>query len=417
MHPDTPSPPSIDPPQRPVRVTVASLAIGQILCWAFLYYGFSSLVLPMHETLGWSRQVLMGAFTCGLVTWGLGSYAVGAAIDRGHGRLVLTAGAALAGAGMLLWSRVESPAALYAVWVLLGASMSMTLYEPAFIVLTKRYPEDYRRGITALTLVAGFGSTLSFPAVTWLASTFGWRAALVAMGVVLLLGVAPLHAWALAGPSTGRAAQAAPQASRAGDATLRMAMRQRAFWLMTAAFAAYGFAAGALWSHMMSILAALGRTPAQAVAVVVWIGPAQVLARLLHFAFARALSPWHLGLVLLAGLPAALVLLAHAAHPAAFIAFALLFGVVNGLITIVRGIIVPACWGRTHVGRISGVMSAFFVLSLASAPLGAAWVLLAVPGYRELLYALAVLGIAAFAALLAARPPSREQASAAGGVG
>ena len=57
---------------------------------------------------------------------------------------------------------------LYAGWLLLGVSMAMTLYEPAFNVLTKRYPAQYREGITSLTLVGGFASTLSFPAVAWL---------------------------------------------------------------------------------------------------------------------------------------------------------------------------------------------------------------------------------------------------------
>jgi hypothetical protein len=44
----------------------------------------------------------------------------------------------------------------------MGAAMAMTLYEPAFAILTRRYPLRYRQGITTLTLVAGFASTLSF---------------------------------------------------------------------------------------------------------------------------------------------------------------------------------------------------------------------------------------------------------------
>ena len=34
---------------------VAALALGQVLCWAALYYGFSSFVLPMQRELGWSK--------------------------------------------------------------------------------------------------------------------------------------------------------------------------------------------------------------------------------------------------------------------------------------------------------------------------------------------------------------------------
>ena len=111
----------------------------------------------------------------------------------------MTLGAVLAGAGFLLWSRAASLPVLYAAWAVLGAAMATTLYEPAFNVLTKRFPAQYREGITALTLVGGFASTLSFPAVAWLLTLLDWRGALQVIGLVLLLGVAPLHAWALRG--------------------------------------------------------------------------------------------------------------------------------------------------------------------------------------------------------------------------
>ena len=181
------------------RVVVAALSAGQILCWAALYYAFSSFVIPMQDDLRWSSPVLMGAFSVGLATWGAASYAVGAAIDRGHGRAVLTGGAALAGLGFVGWSLVSAPWMLFAVWALLGVAMAMTLYDPAFTMLTKRYPERYREGITVLTLVGGFASTLSFPAVAWLMPVLGWRGTLVAIGLMLLVGVAPLHAWAFRG--------------------------------------------------------------------------------------------------------------------------------------------------------------------------------------------------------------------------
>ena len=74
------------------RATVCALATGQLLSWAALYYAFSSFVIPMRRQFGWSEPQTMGAFTLGLALWGATSYAVGAAIDRGRGRLVLSAG-------------------------------------------------------------------------------------------------------------------------------------------------------------------------------------------------------------------------------------------------------------------------------------------------------------------------------------
>ena len=386
------------------RATVAALAVGQLLCWAALFYAFSSFVLPMQRAFGWSKPEVMGAFTLGLAVWGVAAYAVGSAIDRGHARVVLSGGAALGGVGLLLWSRVQGLPLLYAAWALLGAAMAMTLYEPAFNVLTKRFPRRYRQGITSLTLVGGFASTVSFPAVAWLVAASDWRGALEVIGAVLLLGVAPLHAWALRG---GTAPELSPRTPDAGDATLHEALHQRAFWLLIATFTLYAFVAAALWAHLMPAFAAKGLGEAQSLAVVVWFGPAQVVGRVAYLGVGRWLSPRALGLWVLAGLPLSLAIFALAHRTFALLVFALLFGLVNGLVTIVRGNVVPDYFGRRHVGRISGAMNAVALSARAIAPVATAWLLLVLPGYRELWLLLAAVGAAAVVAFALARSPRR----------
>jgi predicted MFS family arabinose efflux permease len=270
-------------------------------------------------------------------------------------------------------------------------------------VLTKRFPERYRDGITSLTLVGGFASTLSFPAVAWLVNAWGWRIALAAIGAVLLLGVAPLHAWALRGSDPPQAPRGTHDA--VDDATLHEALRHRAFWLLTATFTLYSFAAATLWAHVMPIFASKGRSEVQALAVLTWIGPAQVAGRFVFLAFGRRVTPRGLGLAVLGGLPLSFAIFALAENLAALIVFAVLFGIANGLVTIVRGNLVPEYFGRAHVGRIGGAMSAIALLSRAAAPVLTAWLLLALPGYRELLLMLAGLGVVALVSFAFAKPP------------
>ncbi len=397
------------------RTTVAALALGQLLSWAALYYAFSSFVLPMTRDLGWSKATLMGAFTLGLATWGACTYAAGAAVDRGQGRALMTVGALLGAAGFSIWSLAATPWVLYAAWALLGASMAMTLYEPAFNVLTKKYPLQYRDGITALTLVGGFASTPSFPAVAALINGLGWRPALMVIAAVLALGVAPLHAWALRGPALvdapsaevdGQAVGVASAATvDAESSTLRAALRTQAFWLLALSFTLYSFASAALWAHVMPAFAQRGIDETAALAVLIWIGPAQVAGRLVYAWAGRAVPLRRLGVYVLCGLPASLTLLALSTHPLALIGFALLFGIANGLVTIVRGGLVPEYFGRAHVGRVGGAMSALGLLARAAAPLLVAWWLLWLPGYREVLLVLAVMGVGAVVAFALARRP------------
>jgi len=383
------------------RATVTALALGQVLAWAVLFYGFSSFVLPMQADLGWERSLLMGAYTLGLGVWGGATYAVGAAIDRGHGRVVMTAGAALGGLGCIAWALVSAPWMLYAAWALLGLAMAATLYEPAFAVLTKRYPERYHQGITALTLVGGFASTLSFPVAAALLSLLSWRAALVVLGVVLL-AVAPLHAWALRGPAIVAAAAGDADAD---DATLREALRLAAFWLLTASFTVYSLVQAALWAHVKPAFAAKGVSEADALTVLVCIGPAQVAGRLLFVWLGRNWPLRTLGVVVLAAMPLALLLFALGRSLGVLLGFALLFGIANGLVTIVRGGLVPLYFGRTHVGRIGGLMSGIGLIARAGGPLLAAWLLALLPGYRELLLLLAAGAAVAAVAFGLARPP------------
>jgi fucose permease len=269
-------------------------------------------------------------------------------------------------------------------------------------VITKRYPTQYLKGITAVTLVAGFASTLSFPACALLNATVGWRMGVLIMGAVLLVVVVPLNAWALRGPAIG----ATPKHhDAADDATLHEALRHSAFWLLTLCFTAYAFAGAALWAHVVPAFAAKGLAESTAVAVVVWIGPAQVAGRFVYAWLGKAVSLRSVGLLVMLTMPLSLALFAWRSDGVSLFVFALLFGLSNGLVTIVRGGLVPEYFGRAHVGRIGGAMSATALLARAAAPVGAAWLLVGLGEYRQVWLVMAALGVLAAVCFWAARPP------------
>ena len=129
------------------------------------------------------------------------------------------------------------------------------------------------------------------------------------MGVALLGVVVPLHWWALRG---GDAVVPPSHDGGVADATLHEALRHRTFWLLALAFTLYAFASAALWAHVMPAFASKGLSQSEALAVVVWIGPAQVAGRLLYAWLGRAWSLRLLGLVVLLGLPLSFTLFALA---------------------------------------------------------------------------------------------------------
>jgi hypothetical protein len=79
----------------------------------------------------------------------------------------------------------------------------------------------------------------------------------------------------------------------------------------------------------------------------------------------------------------------------------------NGVATLVRGGLLPDYFGRAALGRIGGAMSGVAQAARAAAPIAAAGLLLALPGYDEMLLVAAAIASAGWIAfVLAGRPAS-----------
>ena len=138
----------------------------------------------MTQELGWSRSGMFGALSAGLMVAGLCSIPVGAWIDRGHGRMLMTGGSLLAAALMLVWSRVDSLPVFYAMWIGLGACQAVLLYEPAFAVITRVYGPRYKQAILLMTFLGGLASTFGIPFTQFLIERIGWRPSLEVLAAI-----------------------------------------------------------------------------------------------------------------------------------------------------------------------------------------------------------------------------------------
>ena len=153
------------------------LSVPQLITWGSVFYTFSLLMAPLEAELGMTRAQSSLAFSLALLAEGVMAYAVGRWIDQGHERVVMTVGSLWTAAGLLAHSRIDSLAGFYAVWIWLGIGLAATLYNPAFAVVTRRFPQDFRRAIITLTFLGGLASTVFIPLVTWWIDLWGWRQA------------------------------------------------------------------------------------------------------------------------------------------------------------------------------------------------------------------------------------------------
>lgn len=378
------------------------LSLPQLIGWGALFYTFSLLMAPLEAELGMTRAESSLAFSLALLAEGAAAYAVGHWIDAGHERRVMTLGSLWVGLGLLAHSAIDSVAGFYAVWVWLGLGMAATLYNPAFAIVTRRFGTEFRRAIITITFLGGLASTVFIPLVSWWITLWGWRTSLMLLAALQLLVCLPLHAWLL--QDAPRPAAQLTSADKGSPASVRQHLRQPTFWLLALFMVLTMALTSALPVHMINLLGEAGLAPHWVVLIPACIGVLQVFGRLLLFVFERrwdvhAANRW-IPALLPAGL---LVLVLGGWHPVAALVFVLLYGMGNGMVTIVKGTAMAQYVSAAHVGQLNGLLGVPIALARAAAPsiVGLLWS--PAVGYRWGLWWMVAASLGGLAALWTAQ--------------
>jgi predicted MFS family arabinose efflux permease len=282
-------------------------------------------------------------------------------------------GSVTSGIGFIALGMAQSVMHYVAAWTVLGAAMALVLYEAAFATINREFSLNARRGISTVTLFGGLASTVFWPLTLKLNGMVGWRETWVIYGVAHLALCLPLHA--LLVPRKKRM-PGAETAHAARSYTLAEAVRDPVFWKLAFAFSANSFIFSALSVHLIPLLQLFGHPVATVVFLAALIGPLQVAGRIGEMAFARHVLPQRVGNVTFSLLPAALLaLLLLGRQQSAVAVFCILYGLSNGILTIVRGTVPQALFGRENYGAISGALAGPSLISKAAGPLAAAMVM------------------------------------------
>ncbi|RZI95760.1 MAG: MFS transporter [Variovorax sp.] len=382
---------------------VGWLSLGQLISWGSVFYAFALLLEPVERDLGLGRAEASLAFSLALLAEGVMAWSVGRWIDRGHERAVMTGGSLLVAIALFAHSFVTGAAGFYAAWIALGAGLAATLYNPVFAIVTRRFPHDFRRAIITLTFLGGLASTVFIPLIAWLVAELGWRHALWVLAAIHLLVCVPLHARVLRGAPPGRAA-VAQRDGRAAAASASVHLRSLPFLFIGVFSVLLMAVTAALPPHMVSLLRGSGLSERWAIAVPASIGVVQVLGRALLYVFehrfdvhlANRLIPCLIPLGLLA------LLIGHG-HAGAALLFVALYGMGNGMLTIVKGTAIAQYVNRDHVATLNGALGLPMAIARALAPLmlGVLWTQDA--GYTAGLWVLLAASVVAVVALVAAQ--------------
>ncbi len=384
------------------RGLVGWLSLAQLISWGSIFYTFALIMGPVETELALTRVEVSLAFSLALLVEGALAYPVGRWIDRGHERAVMTAGSLLAGLCLVGLANVHSLTGFYLAWAGLGAAMAAILYTPVFAVVTRRFPLDFRRAIITMTFLGGLASTVFIPVTAWLISGWGWRGAMLGLAAIHVLVCAPLHALQLRHAPPARVHTVTGHTKAA--AGLSGLLRSPAFLLVGCFMVLMTAVASALPAHMINLLREHGLSEAWVIAIPASIGAFQVLGRLLLYFFehhfdlhlANRLIPALIPLGLLALLAAPW---AGPAQTGVVVLFVVLFGMGNGMLTIVKGTAMAQYVSRDHVATLNGALGVPVALARAAAPLALGWMWSASAGYGHGLWFLLVTALVGVVAL------------------
>ena len=214
------------------------------------FYGFGALFNPIVHEFGWSRASVSFAFSLRSEVGGIAAPIVGFMVDRVGSRRLMMIGVALVALGFILLSRIESLPAFYGAVVVIAIGMSATGGPVGMVAIAYWFKKRRGRAIALMTVGAGTSGVMVL-VLEALISGFGWRSALLIMGITQLVVCMPLamsvrnrpeeiglHAdnepWTEADPPRVKSASIL-RADQQEGMTVAQALRSTSFWRLSLA--------------------------------------------------------------------------------------------------------------------------------------------------------------------------------------
>jgi predicted MFS family arabinose efflux permease len=349
--------------------TILALGLTQTIGYGTLYYAYGVLAPAISREFGVGLDWFFAAFTIGLLLGGLVAPLVGRELDRRGARLVMTMGSVLAALALVACALAPNIWAFSAAVIFAETATCLVAYEAAFAGLTQIYRHEARRGITLITLIAGFASTIFWPLTQWMLGVLDWRWTLLVFAAVHLIVCTPLHATALR-RAVPRGQDDIKEVPGAVDPPMLLGPdRRRALILFTLAIMVSGLVMSAFPVHMLRIIENEGFSAQAAALIAMVMGPAQVLARFVEVVGGHRFDPLMTGRVALGTLLASIaLLLAMPASLGTAVAFAAFYGAAQGLVTIARATVPLQLFGANGYGALMGRITGLRFLANAASP-------------------------------------------------
>lgn len=348
------------------KVTLLLVSLNQFLTWGVLYYSFSVMIIPFQEAHGWSEAIVSGGFSSALLVTGILSVPIGFLLDRIGPKPIIRVGTLLAPFLFALIPLVTQVWQYYTIWLLIGVSMSLILYEPA-LKLVSQLPLRHDKSYAFLTMVAGVSGVVFAPLGEFMVRQFGYQNVIWFYAVLMLVLVAPSNF--LATQTSFSIVE-----KKKEKPAFRWIFERDVLRFLTGIFfntfsTATILVIGVVW------LTKAGQTQQFGAFILGLIGFMSLPARLFVTQMHKFSTGYH-AFSLLVGLQlTALIISLFTDSMIAVIVFAVMFGFSLGAITPLRAVLTQQEFGHLGLGGVNGIIAFVTTMARSIGPLIGAYVL------------------------------------------
>jgi MFS family permease len=381
-----------------------------------VFFGFTAFLQPLKDEFGWSYTQISFAASLRGLEMGLLAPVVGLMVDRLGSRKLMFAGAIILGSGLILLSLTQSLVMFYGSFLLIafGAGGCMSV-----VTMTLVANWFYKRiGLAMGIMASGFGASgLIVPLIVRLIDMYNWRITLILLGFGMwFLGIplcsiirnSPENLGLLpdGAPSDGPDSNTLLQDHRT-EIPLREAMKDKAFLYLNLAEAIRLMILGAVVTHVIPYLTAIGMERAPAGYVAATIPLFSIVGRFSSGWLSDIFQKRYVLALCFLSMGAGVLFFSYVHLAWAIPVFILFFSPGFGGGIVLRGAILREYFGRKSFGSMVGIIMGAASFGGIIGPILAGWVYDTFGTYRPVwLSFLALLSLAAF--LVMRMGPSRR---------
>jgi len=372
---------------------------------SLLFLSFGAYLVELQRYFGWTKSQISGAFSLARLESGFLGPIQGWMIDNWGARAVLRLGTLLFGGSFMLLALVDSLFWFYAVFLMVAIGSSLAGFLTFNATIASWFIRKRARAMAIAQTGMGLGGVLAL-AVAWSLVTFGWRWTAFASGALVIAiglpasqlfrgtpeqyGMLPDGRRPEPRPASGAGARAASD----GEVhfTVRQAMRQRAFWLISLGHGTALLVVSGVQVHLIAFLEeTAGWSLPAATTMVTLITMTSIVGQLSGGFLGDRFDKRLIAGTCMLGHGAAMLLLTWSASWPV-VTFA---SVLHGLSWGARGPLMTAIradyFGRRNFASIMGFSSMIVMLGTVLGPLFLAWMYDALGNYRVAFFTIGVI--------------------------